>query len=208
MTFVMAEDGGVLQAQWMVRREERRLRAVFQRILVAGLSFPAAVCAGCGGAAHSTAGASADASADATTGDSGDDVPTLFGDGAAPDTFVAWCDAGPPQLVDGDACYLFAMAVAARRRPRRREGDDCDCRGRDAPRGSRVGDRSLGRAGARSGRARPRNASPKERRGAAARRVRRFAFQRRRPDAGPTDGGPGEPADRRPRGHRLVVTRR
>ena len=87
----------------MVRREERRLRAVFQRILVAGLSFPAVGCAGCGGGAHSTA----EASVDATTEDAGDDVPALFGDAAAPDVFVAWCDAGPPQLVDGDACYLF-----------------------------------------------------------------------------------------------------
>ncbi len=95
----------------MVKKEEQRLRRSFRRILLVCLAAPAAPVACTSSGQHGES-----PPPDANTSEASAEDATLdsrlgfVGETYVPDTYVDWCEAGPPQRLDGgDSCnmYLF-----------------------------------------------------------------------------------------------------
>jgi hypothetical protein len=87
--------------------DERRLSKLF-RALVISLSAPAG---GAAWVACSTTPDMPDGGEDSSIPDAKSDVPDMgispFPDGTYLDSYVDWCEAGPPQILGNDGCYAY-----------------------------------------------------------------------------------------------------
>jgi hypothetical protein len=97
-------DGRGMRPSKPLEREERRLARAMRWIILSAAT-PGALLR-CGGpidAGHPRGSASSDASVDVGAS------TYLLGDGATPDVYVAWCDAGPPQPLDASQCAYISQ---------------------------------------------------------------------------------------------------